>query len=126
LSAHAAALSAAQRHEDAAVALLAAGDPNGAISAYSEGGHWRMALALAARAGWGPDRTRQLAQELAVGLAAGGQAADAGQVLREYLGDVDGCVSALAGAREWREALRVAYAEGRCGRRCRLLVGLFV
>jgi hypothetical protein len=119
LAAHAAALRASRRYEDAAVAFLAAGAPGDALAAYSEGGHWKMALALAGRLGWGAPRVQGLARELAGALAASGQGADAAAVLREYVRDVDGAVAALAGAREWREALRVAYAEGRCAARGR-------
>ncbi|GBF99867.1 hypothetical protein Rsub_12507 [Raphidocelis subcapitata] len=113
LAAHADALSSARKHEDAAVARLAAGDADGAVADYAAGGHWRMALALAARRGWGEARTAALARDLASSLATGGGAAEAAVVLREYLRDADGAVAALAAAREWREALRVCYAEGR-------------
>ena len=128
LRAHAEALAAARRHEDAAVALLAAGDADAALAAYSDGGHWRMALALAGRLGWPQERVQSLAADLAASLQSSGQGADAARVLLDYLGDADGAVAALAGAKEWREALRVAHARGRCvcaegGRECCLLGG---
>ena len=41
------ALAAASRSEDAAVALLAAGQPEAALTQYCLAGEWRMALALA-------------------------------------------------------------------------------
>jgi len=113
LSAHAAALQSQRRYEDAAVAYLAANAPDLALHAYLEGGHWRMALALAGRFDWSKARVQGLARELASTLLSSGQAADAAKVLREYLGDVDGAVGALVAAKEWREALRVAYAESR-------------
>lgn len=34
-------------------------------------------------------------------------------LLLQHLGDVDGAVAALIAAKEWREGLRVAYANGR-------------
>jgi elongator complex protein 1 len=115
LAAHAESLQSSRRYDDAAVAFLAAGRPESAVAAYSEGGHWRMALALAGRLGWSKERTQSAARELATTLGGSGQLAEAARVLREYVGDVDGAVQALAAAKEWREALRVAYAEGRCG-----------
>lgn len=60
-----------------------------------------------------PARVRETAQQLADGLAAMGRPGDAAAVTAAYLGDVDGAVALLAAAREWREALRVAYAHGR-------------
>ncbi|KAI8469194.1 MAG: IKI3 family-domain-containing protein [Monoraphidium minutum] len=112
-AAHGEALRGARRFEDAGLALLVAGDPEAALAAYAEGGHWRPALALAGRAGWAKERQQQLARELAGALAGSGQGGDAARVMREYLGDADGAVAALVAAREWREALRAAYADGR-------------
>lgn len=52
---------------------------------------------------------RRLAAELLEGLTGMGQLAGAASVALHYLADVDNSVSLLSQAREWREALRVAY-----------------
>jgi hypothetical protein len=72
-----------------------------------------MAMVLSARLGHSTGQQQQLAHGLAEQLSSSGAAADAAVLLVQYLGDVDGGVAALVGAREWREALRVAYAAGR-------------
>jgi hypothetical protein len=46
-------------------------------------------------------------------LQATGQGAAAAAVTLQYLRDVDGAVAGLCGAREWREASRVAHHAGR-------------
>lgn len=72
-----------------------------------------MCMVLAARQGMPQPQQQLLARELAEQLAACGSAGDAAVLLVQYLGDVDGGVAALVAAKEWREALRVAYAAGR-------------
>ena len=67
----------------------------------------------AGRLGYASAQLHDTAQQLADGLAAMGRLGDAAAVTAAYLGDVDGAVALLAAAREWREALRVAYASGR-------------
>ena len=99
--------------EDAALAFLAAGQADRAVAAYLAAGEWRMALALAGRAGWGPARVRQLAEQAVAELQHLARPAEAAAVAERYLGDVDSAVALLSGAGEWREALRAAHAAGR-------------
>lgn len=52
---------------------------------------------------------KKLAAELVDGLSSMGNLAGAATVAVQYLADLDNGVSLLTQAREWREALRVAY-----------------
>ena len=72
-----------------------------------------MALVLASRLHYSPDAVHQLASDMVEPLQLGGAGADAAVLMVEVLGDVDGGVGALVGAKEWREALRVAGGRGR-------------
>ena len=72
-----------------------------------------MVMVLSARLQHSQQQQQALARELAEQLQACGSGADAAQLLVQLLGDVDGAVAALVAAKEWREALRVAYAGGR-------------
>jgi elongator complex protein 1 len=110
---YAADLRARGRPEDAAVALLAAGDPDAAVDAYRAAGQATPALALAVRQGWPRPRLRALAGDLADGLAAVGRYADAAAVVARHLDDADSAVAWLALAHEWRAALGAAYEAGR-------------
>ena len=58
-----------------------------------------------------------LAGERVEELAGMGHPADAAALAAEYLSDADNAVALLSQARQWREALRVAY---RCAPRSRL------
>lgn len=70
-------------------------------------------MVLSARLNQPAAQQQALARELAEQLQASGSGAEAAQLLVQYLGDVDGAVAALVAAKEWREALRVAYAASR-------------
>ena len=99
--------------EDAAMALLAAGDADGAVAAYASAGAWEMALALACRQGWNVERVRTLADGLVDALVASSRYADAGRVALAHVRDIDAGVAWLARAHEWRQALHAAHAVGR-------------
>ncbi|WIA32299.1 hypothetical protein OEZ86_003144 [Tetradesmus obliquus] len=102
-----------RKAEDAAVAYSAAGLTEHALGAYKAANAWRMVMVLSARLQHSQQQQQALARELAEQLQASGSGADAAQLLVQYLEDVDGAVAALVAAKEWREALRVAYAGGR-------------
>ncbi|KAG2445393.1 hypothetical protein HXX76_000015 [Chlamydomonas incerta] len=106
-------LQAAKRYDDAAVTYLAAGAGPRALAAYRAGGRWRQVFTVAAQLGMPAEEVQALAADVAEELAGGGQAADAAAVLLHYLADVDNAVRTYAGAREWREAVRVAHAHSR-------------
>ncbi|KAK9808650.1 hypothetical protein WJX72_001296 [[Myrmecia] bisecta] len=102
-------LAECSRHEDAALAYLAAGRHDQALEQYRAAGQWRMVFSLAGRLGWEEVALRHKASEMVEGLAGMGRLADAAAVALDYLADVEAGVSLLTQAREWREALRVAY-----------------
>ncbi|KAL3149903.1 hypothetical protein ABBQ38_013268 [Trebouxia sp. C0009 RCD-2024] len=106
-------LSQRNLQEDAALAFTAAQDLPRALEAYRAAGNWQMALALAGRMGWQEGQVRRLAAELVDSLSSMGQLAPAATLALHYLADVDNGVTLLTQAREWREALRVAYKHGR-------------
>eukprot|EP00887_Chlorella_sp_A99_P002271 scaffold10.g2271.t1 len=116
LEAYAEALEAKNMPEDAGLAYLAAGLPERAVAAYAAAGEWRIALALAGRRGWEPGRQRRLAEQCVAELQHLAQPAEAAAVAHAYLQaglDTDAAVALLAGAGEWREAVRLAYQAGR-------------
>ena len=58
-------------------------------AAYRSAGQWRMAFALASKAGWGAEQLRRMATGLVDDLASGGRAAEAAALSLEYLQNVD-------------------------------------
>ncbi|KAH7624735.1 putative Elongator complex protein 1 [Nannochloris sp. 'desiccata'] len=100
------------KHEDAALAFIAANDLEKALRAYRLGGQWRQALGLAARLGREPEKIHAMAARLASDLADLHNYAHSAQILLEYCNDVSGAVAALAEGGEWNECVRVAYARG--------------
>ncbi len=68
-----------------------------------------MACRHTGRLGWQEAQVKRLAAELVDGLSSMGNLAGAATVAVQYLADLDNGVSLLTQAREWREALRVAY-----------------
>ncbi|KAA6419594.1 MAG: elongator complex 1-like [Trebouxia sp. A1-2] len=106
-------LSQRNMQEDSALAFTAAQDLPRALEAYKVAGHWQMALTLAGRLGWQEAQVKRLAAELVDGLSSLGNLAGAAAVAVHYLADLDNGVTLLTQAREWREALRLAYKHGR-------------
>ncbi|GIL71049.1 hypothetical protein Vretimale_4117 [Volvox reticuliferus] len=102
-----------KRYEDAALSYMAAGRLKKALRAYRSAGRWRMVFVVAAQLEFDEAAVQSLAADVVEELVAGGQAADAAEVLLSYLGDVDNSVRTYTQAREWREAMRVSYAHGR-------------
>ena len=130
LRAHAHALVARGKAEDAALALLAAGDRDSAISAYASAGAWQPALALASGIGgggcgssassqlstepWPRRKIEALASDLADALAQEGRLPEAAEVSLTWLrDDADRAVGWLASAGHWRRALATAAAAER-------------
>ncbi|GLI58497.1 hypothetical protein VaNZ11_000228 [Volvox africanus] len=102
-----------KRYEDAALSYMAAGRLEKALHAYRSAGRWRMVFVVAGQLEYDEAAVQSLAADVVEELVAGGQAADAAEVLLSYLGDVDNSVRTYTQAREWREAMRVSYAHGR-------------
>ena len=69
---------------------------------------------VAGRMGWDEAQVKKLAAELVEALSSMGAMAAAATVAVQYLADLDNGVSLLTQAREWREALRVAYKSVFC------------
>lgn len=66
----------------------------------------------AGRLGHSEAAVQRLAGEMLEELSGMGHSADAAALAADYLSDADNAVALLSQARQWREALRVAY---RCG-----------
>ena len=100
------------KHEDAALAFVAAGDLEKALRAYRLAGQWRQALGLAARLGRDSEKILSLSTRLAADLADSMRYTEAAAVTLEYLNDISGAVALLCEGGEWTEALRVACCRG--------------
>jgi len=109
---HADSLSASMRHDDAAVARLAAGDVAGALHAYRDGSSWPQAMMLASRLNLPAKARREIAEELCESLVMTDPFA-AARVALTYVRDVDRAVELFSVARAWREAYIAAYSNDR-------------
>ena len=69
----------------------------------------RVGGGSAGRLGYGEAAVQALAGEMVEELSGMGHPADAAALTAEYLSDADNAVALLSQARQWREALRVAY-----------------
>ena len=116
MHAYAASLEAKYRHEDAALAYLAAGEPQHAQRAYRAAGCWQQVLALACAAApmtdGQPDVAR-LAADVAAELSSTHRPLEAAQVLLDYCNDAEGGVMLLCEGQTWRDAVRQAQRAGR-------------
>lgn len=115
LNAYAASLEAKHRHEDAALAYLAAGESQHAQRAYRAAGCWQQVLACAAAnaASEGPPDVARLASDIAAELSTMHRPLEAAQVLLDYCDDAEGGVLLLCEGQAWREAVRQAHRAGR-------------
>ena len=105
-------LSLGARHEDAAVARLAAGDAASALDSYRAGSCWQQALTLAGRLRLSAKDRRDIAEELCESLSLTDPLASA-RVAARHLRDVDRAVELFARAGAWREACETAHAHDR-------------
>lgn len=105
-------LSLGARHEDAAVAHLAAGDAARALDSYRAGSCWQQALTLAGRLRLSAKDRRDIAEELCESLSMTDPLA-AARVSARHLRDVDRAVELFARAGAWREACETAHAHDR-------------
>ncbi|CAD7702171.1 unnamed protein product [Ostreobium quekettii] len=99
--------------EDAGTAYLATGREDMAIESYRAAGQWRTALMLANRQGWSKRAVTDMAHKLYEDLRASGRLSEAASVALDYLQDTDDAVVLLAEARQWQEAVHIAYRQGR-------------
>lgn len=92
---------------DAAVAYLACGADNAALSCYTHAGEWQMAFALLLQRAPDAAAIRSLADDLIEQLRATGRPAEAAAVAETYLRDGGLALQLYADAGEWRRALGV-------------------
>ncbi|KAL0350693.1 UNVERIFIED_CONTAM: Elongator complex protein 1 [Sesamum radiatum] len=106
-------LNATKCFEDAATTYLCCFCLEKALKAYRACGNWMGVLTVAGLIKLGKDDLLQLARELSEELQALGKPGDAAKILLEYCGDVDNAISLLVDARNWEEALRIAFLHRR-------------
>ncbi|KAM0870604.1 hypothetical protein ACQ4PT_039858 [Festuca glaucescens] len=83
------------------------------LKAYHACGDWRGVFTVAGLLEFKKEEILQLAQELCDEFQALGKSGDAAKIALDYCSDVDRGVGCYISAREWEEALRVAYMHGR-------------
>ena len=105
-------LSRGSRHEDAAIARLAAEDVPGALESYRLGSCWQQALTLAGRLKMSAAERRNIAEELCESLAMTDPLA-AARVAARHLQDAERAVELLCRSGAWREACETAYSDDR-------------
>ncbi|KAK2978096.1 hypothetical protein RJ640_009260 [Escallonia rubra] len=99
--------------EDAATTYLCCSSLEKALKAFRACGNWSGVLTVAGLIKLGKEEIMQLAHELCEELQALGKPRDAAKIALEYCGDVNAGISLLVTARDWEEALRVAFLHGR-------------
>ncbi|KAL9261046.1 Elongator complex protein 1-like protein [Drosera capensis] len=95
--------------EDAATAFLCCSNLEKALKAYRSGGGWSGVLTVAGLLKLGKAEVLQLAHELAEELQELGRPGEAAKVVLEYCEDINYAITLFIRAREWEEALRVAF-----------------
>ncbi|XP_073315059.1 elongator complex protein 1 [Primulina huaijiensis] len=99
--------------EDAATTYLCSFHLEKALKAYRACGNWRGVLTVAGLIKLGKDELLHLARELCEELQALGKLGDAAKIVLDYCGDINNGISLLVQAREWEEALRIAFLHQR-------------
>ncbi|CAN6472379.1 unnamed protein product [Victoria cruziana] len=94
---------------DAASAYLCCSSLEKALKAYRSCGNWKGALTVAGLLNLSKEKELQLAYELCEELQALGKPAEAAKIAIEYCNDVHSGIMYFISAREWEEALRVAF-----------------
>ncbi|KAG8480343.1 hypothetical protein CXB51_024732 [Gossypium anomalum] len=99
--------------EDAAATYLCCTNLQKALKAYRECGNWSGMLTVAGLMKLEKNEVLQLAHELSEELQALGKPGEAAKIALEYCGDINGGINLLISARDWEEALRVAFLHSR-------------
>lgn len=102
-----------KRFEDAAAAFFCCSQLQKTMGAYRAGGLWQGVLVVAGMLGLPQEDVTRLAHDLREELQALGRPGDAAKVALEYCKDVEDAVLLFVEAREWSEAVRVAYSHGK-------------
>ncbi|XP_021861505.2 elongator complex protein 1 isoform X1 [Spinacia oleracea] len=95
--------------EEAAMTFLCCFSLEKALKAYRDCGHWSGVLTVAGLLKFEKEEVLKLAHELCEELQALGKPVEAAKIALEYCGDVNSAISLLISAREWEEALRIAF-----------------
>ncbi|XP_052205428.1 elongator complex protein 1 [Diospyros lotus] len=99
--------------EDSAATYLCCNSLEKALKAYRACGNWSRVLTVAGFIRLGREEVVQLAHELCEELQALGKPGEAAKIALEYCGDVNAGINLLVSARDWEEALRVAFMHRR-------------
>ncbi|XP_059666220.1 elongator complex protein 1 [Cornus florida] len=99
--------------EDAATTYICCSSLEKALKAYRACGNWREVLTVAGLIKLGKDEILQLAHELCEELQAIGKPGEAAKIALEYCRDVNNGINLLVSARDWEEALRIAFLHRR-------------
>lgn len=95
--------------EDAATTYLCCSGLEKALKAYRACGNWSGVMTVAGLLKLGKEEIVQLANELCEELQALGKPGEAAKIALDYCGDVKSAINLLVSARDWEEALRVAF-----------------
>lgn len=95
--------------EDAATTYMSCFSLDKALKSYRAINNWSGVLTVAGFLNLGKDEILHLASELSEELQALGKPGEAAKIALEYCGDVNSGVNLLICARDWEEALRVAF-----------------
>lgn len=101
-------LESRNRHEDAALAFVAAGEGERALRGYRLAGEWRAAMTIALQLGRDNSSLKAMAIRMVADLEDSHRHLDAAELALEYLGDVQEGVRLLCAAGEWRRAMYTA------------------
>lgn len=97
--------------EDAATTYLCCSSLEKALKAYRGCGNWSGVMTVAGLLKLGKEEVMQLAHELCEELQALGKPGEAAKIALEYCRDVKSGINLLISARDWEEALRVAFMQ---------------
>ncbi|KMT17542.1 hypothetical protein BVRB_2g037430 isoform B [Beta vulgaris subsp. vulgaris] len=95
--------------EEAAMTFSCCFSLEKALKAYRACGNWGGVLTVAALLKLDKEEVLRLAHELCEELQAVGKPGEAAKIALEYCRDVNSAISLLISAREWEEALRIAF-----------------
>ncbi|XP_022938580.1 elongator complex protein 1 [Cucurbita moschata] len=106
-------LSDEKSFEDAAETYLCCFNLEKALQSYRASGNWRQVFIVAGLLKMREDEILQLAHELCEELQALGKPGEAATIALEYCRDINRGMGLLISARDWEEALRIAFMHQR-------------
>lgn len=102
-------LSDEKSYEEAAETYLCCSNLEKALKSYRASGNWSLVFIVAGFLKMREEERLQLANELCEELQALGKPGEAAKIALEYCGDINRGMSLLISARDWEEALRIAF-----------------